>query len=367
MKDSSLSCGIVGLPNVGKSTLFNALLKKKQAAASNYPFCTIDPNVGIVDVPDPRLAVLSAISKSHKLIPATMTFVDIAGLVKGASTGEGLGNKFLANIRETDAIVHVVRCFENEEVIHVEGKVDPIQDIEVINLELILADLQMVENTLQKMERQAKSNKEFVPVFNALKKVEAHLNENQAVRSLKLTEEERDLLKNYNFITQKKVIYVANVSENDIQNEDNPFLKQVKAYAEKEGSLVIAISAKIEEELVQLSEEESSEFLKELGLKEPGLNRLIRTSFDTLDLITYLTTGEQETRAWTIKKGTNAQEAAGKIHGDIQKGFIRAEVVSFADMVTYNGRARAKEAGKAKAEGKDYIVQDGDVILFYHN
>ncbi|MCB1115936.1 MAG: redox-regulated ATPase YchF [Chlamydiia bacterium] len=364
---STLSCGIVGLPNVGKSTLFNALLKKVQAGAANFPFCTIEPNVGIVDVPDPRLQILSDISKSKKIIPATMTFVDIAGLVKGASTGEGLGNKFLANIRETDAIVHVVRCFENDEVIHVEGKVDPISDIEVINLELILADLQMTENSLQKIERQAKGNKELLPTLNTLKKVLAHLNENHPVRSLPLTSEEKETLKTYHFITAKKVIYAANVSEEDLLSSANPHLQAVQTYATQEKSEVIPFCAKLEEELAQLSEEESKEYLETLGLKEPGLDRLIKASFHTLDLITFLTTGEQETRAWTIPSGATAPEAAGKIHSDIQKGFIRAEVVSLQDMIDYHGRTGAKEAGKARSEGKEYIVQDGDVILFFHN
>lgn len=361
-----LSCGIVGLPNVGKSTLFNALTRKA-AAAANYPFCTIDPNVGIVDVDDPRLQVLSDISGSNKLVPATVTFVDIAGLVKGASEGEGLGNQFLTNIRETDAIVHVVRCFEEGDVIHVSGKVDPIDDIEVINLELVLSDLQMAENIAQKIEKQLKSKKELQPAFDTLQKAIKHLNENKSLRSLALTPEERSLLNNYPFLTNKKVLYVANVGENSLPSLENDLVKKVRAYAEKEGNSVIPICARLEEELSQLTPAEAKEYLQSLGLQETGLNRLIRAAFATLDLINFLTTGEIETRAWPIRKGTPAQEAAGKIHTDIQKGFIRAEVVAYNDMVTYNGRVGARDAGKARSEGKDYIVHDGDVILFYHN
>ena len=364
---SKLSCGIVGLPNVGKSTLFNALLKKAQATASNYPFCTIEPNIGIVDVPDPRLQILSDISKSKKLLFATLTFVDIAGLVKGASQGEGLGNQFLANIRETDLIIHVVRCFEDDEVIHVEGKIDPLSDIEVINLELILADLQMTENALKKIERQAKGKKELTAQLEALKKVVAHLNASKPVSSLELTKEEREILSPHHFITAKKVIYAANMGEDEIISLDNPHYKAVQDYALKEGNEVLPFCAKLEEELAQLSEEEAAEYLQTLGLKQSGLNRLIEVGFTALNLITFLTTGEQETRAWTITKNTTAQEAAGKIHTDIQKGFIRAEVVTFDDMVTYQGRTQAKEAGKARSEGRDYTVQDGDVILFFHN
>lgn len=361
-----LSSGIVGLPNVGKSTLFNALTKKG-APAANYPFCTIDPNVGIVEVEDPRLARLSLLSHSKKIIPATMTFVDIAGLVKGASEGEGLGNQFLTNIRETDSIVHVVRCFENDEVIHVSGKVDPIADIEVINLELILSDLQMVENIVGRLEKQVKGKKELIPTVEALKKASAHLNQNLPLRTLVLTPEEQEQVAHYPFLTNKKVIYATNVSEKDLPSMENAYVAQVRDYAQKEGNRVIPICAKLEEELAELSNEEAKEYLKELGLHDTGLNRLIKASFESLDLITYITTGEIETRAWTIKKGTNAQEAAGKIHTDIQKGFIRAEVVSFDDMMTYKGRVGAREAGKARSEGKDYIVKDGDVILFFHN
>ncbi len=363
----NLSCGIVGLPNVGKSTLFNALTKKAAAVAANYPFCTIDPNVGIVDMEDSRLQTLSDLSKSKKVIPAMVSFVDIAGLVEGASKGEGLGNQFLANIRETDAIIHVVRCFENDDVVHVAGKVDPLSDIEVINLELMLADMQMGENILAKLEKQLKGKKELGPTVDFFKKALAHLNENQPIRTLELSEEEENILKIYPFLTRKKVIYLANVGESDLPDMDNPHVQDVKAFAKNEGSGVIPICAKLEEELMQLSPEEGQEYLESLGLFETGLNRLVRTAFETLGLINFITTGEIETRAWTIRKNTRAQDAAGEIHTDIKKGFIRAEVVSFDDMVHYKGRVGAREVGKARSEGKDYPVQDGDVILFFHN
>jgi GTP-binding protein YchF len=364
---SNLSCGIVGLPNVGKSTLFNALTRKAAAAAANYPFCTIDPNIGIVEVDDPRLQVLSKLSSSKKIIPATMTFVDIAGLVKGASQGEGLGNQFLSNIRETDAIVHVVRCFENDDVIHVSGKVDPIADIEVINLELILADLQTAENILGRLEKQAKGKKELQPTVDVLKKAIVHLNNSHPLRTLELNDEEKKALSTYNFLTSKKVLYATNVAEQDLPSMENKYVEQVRAYAAKEGNAVVPICARLEEEVGQLTLEEAKEYLATLGLKETGLDRLIRAAFQMLGLITYITTGEVETRAWTITKGTNAQEAAGKIHTDLQKGFIRAEVVAYEDFVAYQSRAAVKEAGKARSEGKEYIVKDGDVILFYHN
>lgn len=363
---TGLSCGIVGLPNVGKSTLFNALTRKA-AAAANYPFCTIDPNVGIVDLLDPRLNILSGISHSNKIIPATVTFVDIAGLVKGASQGEGLGNQFLTNIRETDAIVHVVRCFENDDVIHVAGKVDPIADIEVINLELILSDLQMAENIVSRLEKQAKGKKELVPVVETLKKAVAHLNQSLPLRTLELSPEERAFIEDYPFLSDKKVIYATNVSEDSLPSMENEYVARVREYAHKEGNRVIPVCAKLEEEIAQLDEKEAAEFLKSLGVEETGLNRLIKGAFETLGLITYITTGEIETRAWTIKRGTKAPEAAGKIHTDLQKGFIRAEVISFNDMVKYQGRVGARESGRARSEGKDYVVQDGDVILFFHN
>lgn len=363
---AGLSCGIVGLPNVGKSTLFNALTSN-QAEASNYPFCTIDPNIGIVDVYDPRLQVLSDISHSSKIVYASIKFVDIAGLVEGASKGEGLGNQFLTNIRETDAIVHVVRCFDSDDVIHVSGSVDPIRDIEIINLELNFSDLQMVENVLSRLEKQLKSKKELQPVYDVLQRVRTHLDGGKPVRTMDFSNEEKQMLSIYPFLTNKKVLYAANVSENDLPSMNNEYVERVRRYAEAEGNSVIPICARLEEEVAQLAPEERNLFLQSLGLEESGLQRLIKKSFDMLGLITFLTTGDMETRAWTITNHTTAVEAAGKIHTDIQKGFIRAEVVSYNDMKEYDGRAGAREAGKVRFEGRDYIVKDGDVIIFMHH
>lgn len=351
---------------MGKSTLFNALTRKS-IPSENYPFCTIDPNVGIVNVIDPRLKVLAELSHSKQIVYATVSFVDIAGLVKGASQGEGLGNQFLSHIRETDAIIQVVRCFEDEKIVHVSGRIDPIEDIEIINLELILADLQMVENTLQRLEKQAKGKKELLPTLDLLKKAQDYLNQNQPLRKCSLSPAELEIAAKYPFLTLKKVLYVTNVSEKDLPGMDNPFVRRVQEYAAQEDSRVVPICARLEEELSQLPEEECLPYLQSMGLMESGLDRLIRTAFSLLDLITYLTTGEPETRAWTIHRGTNAAAAAGKIHSDIEKGFIRAEVVTYEDMVRYHGRVGAREAGKARSEGREYIVKDGDVILFYHS
>ncbi len=362
---SQKECGIVGLPNVGKTSLFNALTKAG-AASSNFPFCTIDPNVGVVDVYDPRLEEISRLSHSKRILYAAMKFVDIAGLVKGASQGEGLGNQFLSHIRQTDALVHVVRCFEQQDIVHVSGRVDPISDITTINLELILADMQSVQSSLNRLEKQLKSNREMQPTVDLLRRVLAHLEQEKPVRQFHLTKEEEILLQPYPLLTQKKVLYAMNVGEEDLPHMENEHTARVREFAAQDGGKVVAICAKLESEIAELPPHEQKEFLASVGLQETGLHRLIRASFDLLDLMTYITAGEMETRAWTISRGTTAVEAAGKIHSDIEKGFIRAEVVSTADFLAYGGRQGAREEGKLRAEGRGYIVQDGDIILFLH-
>ncbi|MGC3986716.1 MAG: redox-regulated ATPase YchF [Pseudorhodoferax sp.] len=358
----SLQCGIVGLPNVGKSTLFNALTKAG-IAAENYPFCTIEPNTGVVEVPDPRLAQLAEIVKPERTVPAIVEFVDIAGLVAGASTGEGLGNKFLAHIRETDATVNVVRCFEDPNVIHVAGKVDPISDIEVIQTELCLADLATVEKALQRHVKVARSgDKDATRLVGLLERCQAALNENTPVRALEFTKEERPLVKSFSLITAKPAMFVANVAEDGFEN--NPFLDRLTEYAAKQGAPVVAICAKIEAELSEMDDADRLEFLKELGQDEPGLNRLIRAAYKLLGLQTYFTAGVKEVRAWTIHIGDTGPQAAGVIHTDFEKGYIRAQTIAFDDYIAYKGEQGAKDAGKMRAEGKDYVVKDGDVMNF---
>ncbi len=362
----SLKCGIVGLPNVGKSTLFNALTKAG-IAAENYPFCTIEPNVGIVEVPDPRLARLAAIARPEKVIPAVVEFVDIAGLVAGASKGEGLGNQFLANIRETDAIAHVVRCFDDPNVIHVSNKVDPLADIETINTELALADLANVEKQVQRVSKLARSggDKEAARLLPLLERCRAQLDQARPVRALDLDDDERALLKPICLITAKPTMYVANVKEGGFEN--NPYLDAVRAHAQAEGAPVVAVCAAIEAEIADMSDEDKSVFLADIGMDEPGLDRVIRAGFALLGLQTYFTAGPKEVRAWTVKIGATAPQAAGVIHTDFERGFIRAEVIAFDDYVTLKGEQGAKEAGKMRLEGKEYVVRDGDVMHFRFN
>lgn len=361
-----LRAGIVGLPNVGKSTLFNALVANAKAEAANFPFCTIEPNVGVVAVPDERLDVLAKMSTSAQIVPARVEFVDIAGLVKGASQGEGLGNQFLSHIREVDAIVHVVRCFENDDIIHVAGSVDPVQDIEVINLELVLADLGQIERRIDRTRKQARANKEAQIELAALEKLSALLNEGKPARQADLTEEEAELVKGLGMLTQKPIIYAANVSEDDLAT-GNEFVERVRQIAAGENAQVVVVSAQVESELVELSEEERVEFLASLGVEEGGLKSLIRATYELLGLRTYFTTGPKETRAWTITSGMSAPQAAGVIHSDFERGFIRAETVAYKDLVTTGSMTAAKEKGLVRSEGKEYIVQEGDVMLFRFN
>ena len=364
-----MKLGIVGLPNVGKSTLFNSLTKAG-AESANYPFCTIDPNVGVVTVPDERLNLLGDFYKSKKVTPAVIEFVDIAGLVKGASKGEGLGNQFLANIREVDAIVHVVRCFEDSNVVHVDGSIDPLRDIETINLELVFSDLEILERRIAKVTKTARMDKEAAKELAFLEKVKAHLEEGQLAITLETENEDEDAwLATYNLLTAKPVIYAANVGEEDLANDgaDNAGVQAVREYAKETGSEVFAICAQIEEEISELDDEERQMFLDDLGLKESGLEKLIRASYHLLGLMSFLTSGEDETRAWTIKQGTKAPQAAGKIHTDFERGFIKAEVVNYKDLLENGSLAAAREKGLVRMEGKEYVVQDGDVILFRFN
>ncbi|QZZ23170.1 redox-regulated ATPase YchF [Leptothermofonsia sichuanensis E412] len=361
-----LRAGIVGLPNVGKSTLFNAVVANARAQAANFPFCTIEPNVGVVAVPDERLQVLAKISDSAEIVPARVEFVDIAGLVKGASQGEGLGNQFLANIREVDAIVHVVRCFDNDDIIHVSGSVDPVRDIEVINLELALADLGQIEKRIDRARKQARGNKELQVEVDALEKLLPVLNEGKPARLVSLTEDEELAIKPLGLLTRKPIIYAANVSEDDLAT-GNAWVEQVRKVAAQENAQVVVVSAQVESELVELPEAERAEFLESLGVHEGGLKSLIRATYELLGLRTYFTTGPKETRAWTIKAGMLAPQAAGVIHTDFERGFIRAETVAYEDLVAAGSMHGAKEKGLVRSEGKEYLVQEGDVMLFRFN
>lgn len=364
-----MKLGIVGLPNVGKSTLFNSLTKAG-AESANYPFCTIDPNIGIVPVPDERLDVLAKMHNSAKVVPAVIEFVDIAGLVKGASKGEGLGNQFLSNIREVDAVVHVVRCFEDSNIIHVDGSINPIRDIETINLELIFSDLEIIERRISKTVRGARNDKKLAKELAFLERIKAFLEEGKLAKNLEIADDdEKEWMSEYNLLTDKPVIYAANVSEDDLADDGagNAMVNEVKKYAKDEGQEVFVICAQIEQEIAELDDDEKKMFLEDLGLAESGLEKLIKASYSLLGLISYLTSGETETRAWTIKKGTKAPQAAGKIHSDFERGFIRAEVVSYDALHELGSMLAAKEKGLVRSEGKEYIMQDGDVVLFRFN
>lgn len=364
----SLTAGIVGLPNVGKSTLFNAITNQK-ILAENYPFATIEPNVGVVTVPDERMDKLKSMYEPNRFIPTAYEFTDIAGLVKGASQGEGLGNKFLSHIREVDAIVEVVRCFDDGKIIHVDGNINPIRDIETINLELAIADLDVINNRLERVSKKARTtkNKEDLTEVEALEKAKQALEENKALRQVEFTEDELKSLKSYSFLTLKPIIYLANIKESELGNSDNKYVQEVKQYALKENAQVVSLCAKVEEDLSELTKEEKQEMLEALGLEESGLDKLIQATYDILGLATYFTVGKDEVRAWTFKKGMNAKQCAGIIHTDFEKGFIRAEVMSYEDLVKYGNELKVKEAGRARLEGKDYIMQDGDICHFRFN
>ncbi len=364
----SLTAGIVGLPNVGKSTLFNAITNQK-ILAENYPFATIEPNVGVVTVPDERMNKLKEMYEPERFIPTAYEFTDIAGLVKGASKGEGLGNKFLSHIREVDAIVEVVRCFDDGKIIHVDGVIDPIRDIETINLELAIADLDVINNRLERVSKKARTtkNKDDMLEVEVLEKCKKSLEENKPIRQLNLTEEEKKIIKSYSFLTQKPIIYLANIKESELGEQDNEHVLKVKEYATKENAKVVSLCAKVEEELSELSEEDKKEMLEGLGIETSGLDKLVMATYDILGLATYFTVGKDEVRAWTFKKGMNAKECAGIIHTDFEKGFIRAEVISYEDLINYGSELKVKEAGKARLEGKDYLMQDGDICHFRFN